>query len=478
MVQAKLFEDWVDTISPNGAWVCANYASQLVTNFYGANSVLNYNGYNGSDLDSIYFNQGTLKDNGKYGLPVTYVSISFDNAEYGHAMNAILTGDNALNWNDWNFIEPQFDQMNVQPGQAYMPGVFSYGNSLDTVNGYINILNPKNGGILVEFRIKNGVPTLVYNENLDMIGVPSPLLINKRDSLPPGMFISSPIRDYFYNINPKLSYTFSDSTLKEVWYCFDNVNSKNYLYQDRYEYQVIGQDYCYDCTEPYWYDVYGIVLIDSTCGNRNINLNEGNHKLIISANDYFNNKITDTINFNIDKTPPIIYTTSPIPGFVYKEDQLSFSYLLRDNNLDLKNCYFKFNGEVNYFTDSLSTILIYPKEGMNELEIYAQDLAKNSVDNIITYGHYSINGIYDTKENINIKFYPNPVRNSGVFEIENHEYKEITLTLYDLHGKGILKRTFSNTKIIIDFSNFPSGFITYNLSDKNGLIKCGTIIKK
>ena len=119
-VQQKLFEDWTNTIMPsfypNPTWDCTQYANQLMTNFHGNPNAI---GYSGFDLDSIYYYFGTLKDNGKYGTPVYWVYVSGGVSK--HAMNAILTGNDITKFEDWNFIEPQRDSINVKPGHLYIP---------------------------------------------------------------------------------------------------------------------------------------------------------------------------------------------------------------------------------------------------------------------------------------------------------------------------------------------------------------------
>jgi hypothetical protein len=130
-VQEKLFEDWADvyhippSFPPSETWVCTQYSRQLIINFHGvpwlrmdpvSGTFWNYYGF---DLDSIYYYGGTLKDNGKYGLPVYSVYVSGGVTK--HAMNAILTGDDITKFEDWCLIEPQRDSINVTPGHLYIP---------------------------------------------------------------------------------------------------------------------------------------------------------------------------------------------------------------------------------------------------------------------------------------------------------------------------------------------------------------------
>jgi len=155
-VQEKLLEDWTNTIkyNPEPLWDCDEVSHQLMTNFHGYPGATGYSGFN---LDSIYYNYGTLKDNGKYGLPVYWVGVSGE--PYGHGMNAILTGDDITKFEDWCFIEPQRDAINVKPGQLYIPSTC-----------WIEIRAPpktRSGEQLVnvsiiEFRVNNGVGKLEW----------------------------------------------------------------------------------------------------------------------------------------------------------------------------------------------------------------------------------------------------------------------------------------------------------------------------
>lgn len=167
-VQSKLNEDWVDKMLPlsDPLWDCSEFSNQLKINFHGFPGLP---GYAGNNMDSIYYYHGTLKDNGKFGLPVLNVLVS---GLPGHEMNAILTGDYAENFSNWNFIEPQFDQMNVQPGQAYMPRDcelilnFTYSKENEIQGKYLSSTP------LLKFKVENGVPTLIWktsDSNLNFI---------------------------------------------------------------------------------------------------------------------------------------------------------------------------------------------------------------------------------------------------------------------------------------------------------------------
>jgi hypothetical protein len=159
LVQTELNEDWVSEFAPsnNPLWDCTEYAKQLTIDFHGFGGI---EGYFGDNRDSILYYHGTWKDNGKYGLPIYSIEVGTE-----HEMNAIATGNDITKFSNWNFIEPQFDQMNVQPGQAYMP------NNCEIVINYNYVKeNEVQGKFLsyipiIKFQITNGIPVLKWINN-------------------------------------------------------------------------------------------------------------------------------------------------------------------------------------------------------------------------------------------------------------------------------------------------------------------------
>ncbi len=87
-------------------WKCTEYSIQF--------GIVNCRGYFNADLPSKYNDE----HNGRLNSPGYCVAIYSENIlGGGHDMNGFLTGDSALNFNDWNFIEPQTDSTNVKPEQ-------------------------------------------------------------------------------------------------------------------------------------------------------------------------------------------------------------------------------------------------------------------------------------------------------------------------------------------------------------------------
>lgn len=95
---------WVDSV-----FVCRNFARQLAANFAGQR--IDY-----MDYVEVRYNWGPTR----YNIPIYTVSVPGS----AHAINAVLTGDDPTDFDDWYFIEPQSDyeaipgQWNLLPGDV------------------------------------------------------------------------------------------------------------------------------------------------------------------------------------------------------------------------------------------------------------------------------------------------------------------------------------------------------------------------
>lgn len=83
---------------------CLDFAAQFL---------IRTTGYRNDLSDTFYDGYETL-----YNLPV-YIAVIIGDS-FGHAINAILVGDDPLNFSDWYFFEPQTDEA-VRPGMWDMP---------------------------------------------------------------------------------------------------------------------------------------------------------------------------------------------------------------------------------------------------------------------------------------------------------------------------------------------------------------------
>jgi len=130
---------------------------------YDQQTLINFRGFNSKDISNfIEVYPYDISNNGRFNLPlleVIIVDYDSNGKLISHAMNTIVLGNNALNWNDLCNVEPQFDQINVQPGEAYLYGL----NSIFVIRGPPTIMGDKIVGMndYWEYSIKNNVPTFI-----------------------------------------------------------------------------------------------------------------------------------------------------------------------------------------------------------------------------------------------------------------------------------------------------------------------------
>ncbi|MFC1557454.1 T9SS type A sorting domain-containing protein [candidate division KSB1 bacterium] len=150
-------EDWIDkmfaidkTDTLSGV-KCIHFACQTYINFHG--------------FDGTIPTKYDTTNNGRFNLPVYNVFIR----NPGHAANIIITGENALYWNDGLPIEPQADRhmqigdWNLKPGEVWIEKVTSISD-----NGY---------------HADNFIKFLINSDHTVNLLSYSPNLITHRDSL-------------------------------------------------------------------------------------------------------------------------------------------------------------------------------------------------------------------------------------------------------------------------------------------------------
>ncbi|MFC1553388.1 FlgD immunoglobulin-like domain containing protein [candidate division KSB1 bacterium] len=133
--------DKTDTSTATDSWTCNEYSVQ---------TYININGFNGT-IPSKY----DTTNNARFNLPFYVIGIRHP----GHAASAILMGDNALNWNDWYFIEPQNDK-EVKIGAWNLE--LNSEVWIEKVNEIWNYTYVSER--FIKFKIENGIPSLLSYE--------------------------------------------------------------------------------------------------------------------------------------------------------------------------------------------------------------------------------------------------------------------------------------------------------------------------
>jgi hypothetical protein len=94
---------------------CVQFSNQLMINF---------RGFSNDDLAKfLSVHTYDVTTNGRFNIPMCEVLIGADVG--AHMMNTVVVGDDAFVWTDLCTIEPQYDELNCQPGQRYFYGANS-----------------------------------------------------------------------------------------------------------------------------------------------------------------------------------------------------------------------------------------------------------------------------------------------------------------------------------------------------------------
>lgn len=86
----------------------------------------------------------------------------------------------------------------------------------------------------------------------------------------------------------------------------------------------------------------------------------------------------------------------------------------------------------------------------------------------------NFNGVSEN-ETERFRIYPNP--HNDRLNIRTNSYEQTTISLYDLSTRKLVEETFINSTIL-NTGHLKDGMYLYTLSDKNGIITSGKIIKE
>lgn len=115
--------------------------------------------------------------------------------------------------------------------------------------------------------------------------------------------------------------------------------------------------------------------------------------------------------------------------------------------------------------------LIEDHSGYNQVEM----IEMRDTTNLRTTPLYTpLNKIIQKK--IEQKFYPNPVSNTGILELNSPENSE--LEIYNIQGEMIINKKYNSNEIKIDFSKYPNGIYLYKIKQKEKINSGKIIVNK
>lgn len=83
---------------------------------------------------------------------------------------------------------------------------------------------------------------------------------------------------------------------------------------------------------------------------------------------------------------------------------------------------------------------------------------------------------YET-DDFTIHLFPNPTTDIINFSIQTKSSENIIITLYDINGKELLKKQYSNAESTLSLKQFPSNILFLKIQSNNTLLKTYKIIK-
>jgi len=236
-----------------------------------------YINFRGISQDNIDYLEGlggynyNHTDNGRFNLPVLFVSLTFRNPFGGlvgyYAMNAFVLGDYLIDWSSMCVVEPRetFEDfkmnINVQPGYGNLKGDYTTFDVLGPPK------NPYTGASLsqhMEYEIKDLVPTFKMIYNLPYLW----FLIEKDNTDP--VITTTLENGACYQTEASATINVYDEYLKRSWYSTDDGNTKKGLSGG----------------------VNNIILPDE----------EGDYAVYIYAGDDFYNEVLKELSVTIDKS--------------------------------------------------------------------------------------------------------------------------------------------------------------------------------
>ena len=345
-----------------GEYECGDFARQ---------TLINYNGYPELDTLELHFHY-SAENNGKYKIPAMMIYRTAQ-GHPAHIFNAVLTGDDIKNFNDWYFWEPQHqdpETKKVELGDWSMPANsrITMAHTLD----WVNEIGPNDTLIThcrdptdnyLEFQLDSVTPYFVSHESGHLV-LKNPI----HDSIPPEVNCSV-ANNSIVNANT----LGIEISAKDFYAPFDSLSSfldsLKYKIDDTQQQDILCQK---ESINPF---AWLVLPVHSISKNISTPLEDGAHQIEIYATDLKPN-ITDTIiHFIQDGTQPELVVNSPKDS-TYHINKIPLDFLASDANLDSASSYFQLNSENKIYLNQQIPDSITSKQGANNLKIWIYDLAQ------------------------------------------------------------------------------------------------------
>jgi hypothetical protein len=188
---------------------------------------------------------------------------------------------------------------------------------------------------------------------------------------------------------------------------------------------------------------------------------------------YHNNIATNKLGLKFSTVPFDVFNPIPIndSAHVYTNtiiiDTLNWTKISGTFTTDSAYNYIAIG---NFFTDSLTSHISFDSSA--SFAYYYVDDVCISTDSLTCNSAVGINEVKNKKD---FTLFPNPFSNKLTITSKTNEPLEITL--FDLTSRKLLQQQFTNSTTI-NTSQLSKGIYIYQLSNKNGVIKKGKVVKE
>lgn len=351
--------------------------------------------------------------NGRFNLPFSYAGVAYNRPDLTMNRNllAIIIGDNVFDWNDWCFVDPQWDQLIFPSGQDEPSG----DESFPPLNNYLDDINN----------------------------------ITKRDSISPLVDLSESGNSItLTNGLFELDYSLSDPNLWKASYCIESPKETGVIFRDSLIMNASSN---------------GLIPGYNASGTIDLLLRNGNYKFSFEAADHFQNKTTIEFQVEVNDPPPNITIFSPTEGSMHTQELPSFHYEIEEPDFS-SGWYSLDSGQTRTNIQQADNFLLDLEDGEHQIIVFAKDIFGNGSRDTVSFAVNKQTPVanFGDQENTDLMVYPNPVVDNLNILLHYPNSGAVQLDLLDVNRRILWTKSqkelsSSTVKYEVDMSGYAPG---------------------